>query len=325
MRFLWPAALGLLLLLPAFVIRRRRVRPPALRLPEAAALTGLPRSLRSRLTFLPFALVAAAFALAAVALARPQSGLTRETGSTLGVDIVLALDVSSSMQAEDFAPADRLTAAKEVLADFVERRPRDRLGVVAFARHAVTVTPLTLDHDILTAQLRSVGVGDIADGTAIGNAIASSVNRLVGSEAESRVIVLLTDGVSNAGEIHPRTASGLAKARGIRIYTVGAGSEEGGRMRVRGPDGRFQIRQSPGVDGRMLREIAEGTGGRYFLARDTEGLRAVYEEIDGLERTELETPEWTSWAEEGPVLAGWASFLLFLAMALRSTALRSAP
>ena len=325
MRLLWPAALLALALVPLLVFRLRRASAPALRFSEASALRGLPRSLRSRLAFLPTALVFAAFTLAAFALARPQTGLTRESGTSLGVDIMLALDISSSMQAEDFAPANRLTAAKEVLGDFIERRSRDRLGLVAFARNAVTVTPLTLDHDILAAQLGSIRIGDIADGTAIGNAIAASVNRLLDSEAESRVIVLLTDGMSNAGEIHPRTAAGLAKAQGIRVYTVGAGREEGGRMAVRRPDGSVDIRRAPGLDEDTLRQIADATGGRYFRARDTEGLRAVYEEISSLERTELRAPEWTSWTDQGPRLSAWAAVLVFASLVLRSTAFRTAP
>ena len=325
MRFYWPWALLGLSLVPLFVLAARRFAPVALRFPEAGGLSGLPRSLRSRLAFMPEALILAAFTLATVAMARPQTGIARETARSYGVDIMLALDISSSMRAEDFAPVNRLAAAKAVLEDFVERRENDRLGAVAFARNAVTITPLTLDHGVLTTQLRQVSIGDIADGTAIGNAIAASVNRLVGSEAESRVIVLLTDGVSNAGEIHPLTAAGLAKARGIRVYTVGAGTEEGGRMVTRGPDGSLQVQMAPGIDEDTLRSVAEATGGRYFRARDTGGLRAVYDEIDSLERTEIVAPAWTSWADDGPRLSGWAAVLLFLGMALRSTAFRTAP
>ncbi len=325
MRLLWPWALSGLLLVPLLVFAARRHESPALRFPEAARMMELPRSLRSRFAFLPGALILTALVLATIALARPQTGITRESATSLGVDIVLALDISSSMRAEDFAPANRLTAAKEVLEDFIERRASDRLGAVAFARNAVTITPLTLDHDILTAQLREVDIGDIADGTAIGNAIASSVNRLAGSEAESRVIVLLTDGVSNAGEIHPLTAAGLAKTRGIRVYTVGAGSEDGGRLVMPGPDGSLRVRRAPGIDEAMLRKVADATGGRYFRARDTEGLHAVYDEIDALERTEIRTPTWTSWSDDGPRLAGFAAVLLFCAIALRATAFRTAP
>lgn len=350
MRLLWPAALLLLLLVPVLLPRlllrpspnrpgraagdgggaaarlaRFRAPSPALRFPDGAPLAGLPASLRSRLSFLPGALVLAAVALGAAALARPQTGLTRDARTSSGVDIVLALDISSSMRAEDFAPANRLAAAKEVLLEFVRGRERDRLGAVAFARNAVTITPLTLDHEILEAQLAEVGIGDIEDGTAIGNAIAASVNRLAGSEAESRVIVLLTDGVSNAGEIHPLTAAGLAKARGIRVYTVGAGRETGGAMPVRAPGGAVVTRRAPGVDAETLRKVAEATGGRYFQARDTEGLRAVYDEIDALERTEFREPDWTSWADDGPRLAGWAAGLLFLAVGLGATAFRTAP
>ncbi len=325
MRLLWPAALLLLLLTPIPALRARRAAPPAVRFPDGTALAGLPRTWRSRAGFLPGALTLLALVLAAVALARPQTGLAEETGSSLGVDIVLVLDLSSSMRAEDMGSGDRLTAAREVLRDFIERRERDRLGLVAFARNAVTVTPLTLDHDILAAQLGQISIGDIPDGTAIGNAIAAAVNRLAGSEAESRVVVLLTDGISNAGEIHPLTAAGVARARGIRVYTVGAGSEAGGRIARRRPDGSLDVRQAPGIDEETLRRVAEATGGRTFRARDREGLAAVYAEIDALERTEIEAPTWTSWSDDGPRLAGWASVLLFGAVALRSTVLRSTP
>ncbi len=325
MRLLWPAALLLLLLVPLVVLRARGARPAAVRYPDGAPFRGLPPTLRSRLAFLPGALTLFALALAALALARPQTGLTEDSGSSLGVDIVLALDISSSMRAEDFAPANRLTAAKEVLQDFIRRRSRDRLGAVAFARNAVTVTPLTLDHDILAAQLEAVTIGAIPDGTAIGNAIAAAVNRLAGSEAESRVVVLLTDGVSNAGEIHPLTAAGVARARGIRVYTVGAGSDEGGQVVRRNADGSLNVSRAPGIDEETLRRVADATGGRYFRARDREGLDAVYQEIDALERTEISAPTWTSWSDDGPAIAGWAAALLFGAALLRSTALRTAP
>lgn len=325
MRVLWPAALLLLLLVPLVALRASRSSPPAVRFPDGGPLAGLSRTLRSRAAFLPGALSMFALALAVVVLARPQTGLTEDTGSSLGVDIVLALDLSSSMRAEDFPPADRLSAAKDVLQDFIERRGSDRLGAVAFARNAVTVTPLTLDHDILAAQLDAITIGDIPDGTAIGNAIAASVNRLAGSEAASRVVVLLTDGVSNAGEIHPLTAAGVAKARGIRVYTVGAGSESGGQIARRRPDGSVDIVRAPGIDEETLRKVADATGGRYFRARDREGLAAVYEEIDALERTEIRAPTWTSWSDDGPRFAGWAAVLLFSAAALRSTVLRTAP
>ncbi len=319
MRLLWPVALLLLAAVPLLGFRIFRDRSPALRFPGAAGFKGLPRSWRARLAFLPLALVLAAFALGAFALARPQIGLAREVTTGAGVDIVLALDISSSMQAEDLGGGTRLMAAKDVLADFVARRSGDRLGAVAFARNAVTVTPLTLDHQVLGARIDSVRIGDLPDGTAIGNAIAAAVNRLADSDAESRVIVLLTDGVSNAGEIHPRTAAGLAKSRDIRVYTVGAGSD-GRSLR-----GLLATRQAPAIDEDALREVAEATGGRYFRARDRESFAEVYAEIDRLERTEIEEPSWATWADRGPVFAGWASILLFLAVGLEATAFRTVP
>lgn len=324
MRLLWPASLVLLALIPLLVLRARRLAPPAVRFPGAAGLGTVPRSLRARFAFLPSVLSLFALALGVVALARPQTGVAEESGISLGVDIVLALDISSSMRAEDLGPGNRLAAAKEVIEAFIERRPNDRLGAVAFARNAATVVPLTLDHEIVSARLREVDIGDIADGTAIGNAIAAAVNRLAGSEAESRVIVLLTDGVSNAGEVHPLTAAGLASARGIRVHTVGAGGE-GGRVVGRRPDGSTRMQRVPGIDEETLRSVADATGGRYFRARDREGLHAVYEEIDALERTEIAAPAWTSWADDGPRLSGWAAAALFAAMALGATVFRIAP
>ncbi len=323
MRFLWPLALLLVAVIPLLAIRIFREPAPALRFPGAERFRDLPGSVRARLAFLPAALVLAAFTLGVIGLARPQIGLTREVRTGAGVDIVLALDISSSMRAEDPGGGTRLGAAKDVLADFVARRPGDRLGAVAFARNAVTVTPLTLDHQVLGARIAGVDIGDIPDGTAIGNAIAASVNRLVDSDAESRVIVLLTDGVSNAGEIHPLTAAGLARSRGIRVYTVGAGSENGAPLRIPGPGGVLQT--APGIDEETLREVAESTGGRYFRARDREGLGAVYAEIDQLERTELEEPTWTTWSDRGPLFAGWGSVFLVLAIGLEATLFRVAP
>ena len=203
-RFAYPWVVAALTLVPLLVYLRFRwgERVPSLRYSDVGALARLPRSLWARISWLPFALRVLAIALLLVALARPQRGATGEEIRAEGVDIMLVIDVSSSMLAEDFRPNNRLHVAKEVVSDFIQRRDNDRLGMTVFARHAITKTPLTLDHDILLTHLDDVAIGTIADGTSIGNAIASSVNRLKDSDAESRIMILLTDGTAEGSEGH---------------------------------------------------------------------------------------------------------------------------
>ncbi len=219
-------ALGLALV-PLLIYLRYRLREsqPAIVYSNLAPLASLRPSLWVKLAWLPFTLRMLALTLMLVALARPQSGARAEEVITEGVDILLAIDISSSMKTEDFRPKNRLHAAKEVVAEFIQSRPHDRLGMVVFAARAITKCPLTLDHDILLTLLDDVEIGSIEDGTAIGTALATSVNRLKDSEAKSRIIILLTDGVNNRGEIDPLTAAELAKTFGIKTYTVGAGKE----------------------------------------------------------------------------------------------------
>jgi Ca-activated chloride channel family protein len=327
-RFAYPFCLLALAAIPllAYWHVRRRGREPALRFSELTPLAALPQSLWARLAWLPFAIRLLAMALLAIALARPQKGAAGEEIVAEGVDIMLVIDVSSSMLAEDFRPNNRLHVAKEVVSDFIKRRDNDRLGMVVFARHALTKTPLTLDHDILLTQLEDVEIGIVPDGTAIGNAIASAVNRIKDSNAKSKLMILLTDGENTAGEIDPLTASRLAEKFGIKIYTVGVG--RGGLVPFPFRDPLYgvvyQDKEIP-IDEETLSQIADITGGRFFRARDAESLKAVYEEIDTLERTKIEQVRYVRYTELAPRFMTAALLFLVLEVALSRTRLRRFP
>jgi Ca-activated chloride channel family protein len=260
-----------------------------------------------------------------VALARPQTGVTSENILTQGIDIVLAMDVSSSMLAEDLEP-NRLEAAKEVAAEFVQGRRNDRVGLVAFAGEAYTQAPLTLDYGVVTGLLGELDVGMIEDGTAVGMGLATAVKRLQASDAESKVVVLLTDGQNNRGEIGPTTAAQMAQALGIRVYTIGAGTRGTARVPVDDPlRGRRYVNMRVELDEPTLTEMAELTGGRYFRATDRESLQAVYAEIDDLETTEIEVEHFTRFGERFPPLLAGGFFLLLLEIGLGQTVLRKLP
>jgi Ca-activated chloride channel homolog len=327
-RFAYPWLLAALALVPLLVIWRmkRKEREPALRFSETATFSKLRPSLWARLSWLPLALRMLAVTLLVVALARPQKGAAGEEVVSEGVDIMLVIDISSSMLAEDFRPQNRLHVAKEVVADFVQRRHNDRLGMIVFARYAVTKTPLTLDHDILLSHLDDVQIGAVADGTAIGNAIATAVNRLKSSEAKTKLVILLTDGENTAGEIDPLTASQLAHTFGIKVYTVGVG--RGGLVPYPFRDPLYgvvyQNVEIP-IDEKTLQEIAKNTGGRFFRAKDAETLKAVYDEIDTLERTKIEQVQYVRYTELAPRLMAAALGFLLLEVFLARTRLGRIP
>jgi Ca-activated chloride channel family protein len=266
--------------------RRRRRR--ALVLPALATAGDLPRTWRERLRAAPEILRALAFVLGVVALARPQQLEAGRPVTTSGVDIVLALDASGSMKAEDFQPRNRLEVAKQAAIEFVGDRPSDRIGLVSFAGQAVTQAPLTLDHDAVEGAIERVQIGALAEGTAIGTALATSVNRLRPSDARSRVVILLTDGVNNAGQIDPLTAAETARALGVRVYTIGVGTTGEAPYLLEDPRfGRRYVRVVVRIDEDVLRDISGRTGGRYYRATDPQALAAVYREIDRLERSPL--------------------------------------
>jgi Ca-activated chloride channel family protein len=283
-----PAWLLLLLLLPVGWLWSRRRRRRALVLPALATAGDLPRTWRERLRAAPEILRALAFVLGVVALARPQQLEAGRPVTTSGVDIVLALDASGSMKAEDFQPRNRLEVAKQAAIEFVGDRPSDRIGLVSFAGQAVTQAPLTLDHDAVEGAIERVQIGALAEGTAIGTALATSVNRLRPSDARSRVVILLTDGVNNAGQIDPLTAAETARALGVRVYTIGVGTTGEAPYLLDDPRfGRRYVRVVVRIDEDVLRDISGRTGGRYYRATDPQALAAVYREIDRLERSPL--------------------------------------
>lgn len=296
----------------------------------ALAVSRLPerRGGRWRL-HLPFWSRLLAFAAVVVALARPQLGYAWEESTTEGIDIQIALDISGSMGAEDFQPDNRLAVAKRVVRDFIARRPADRIGLTVFGGTALTRSPLTTDRRMLDELVAAIDLSEISDGTAIGMALASAANRLAASAAKSKVVVLVTDGVNNAGEIDPGSATALARGLGLKVYTIGVGTR--GRVpvpvQVRDPwSGRIETRRVPmevDVDEALLAEIAASTGGRFFRATDAAALAAVFAEIDRLERTPLAVKRFVRHREVFPPFA-WAAFALTLlplaAAALRLTA-----
>ena len=273
----------------------------------------------------PGVLRALALVALILALARPQTGVTSENVRTEGIDIVLVLDISSSMLAEDLEP-NRLGAAKSVASDFVAGRKNDRIGLVAFAGAAFTQAPLTIDYSVVTTLLGELETGMIEDGTAVGMGLATAVKRLRASAADSKVVILLTDGRSNRGEIGPVTAARMAAALGVRVYTIGAGSRGTARVPVNDPiRGQVFATTQVDIDEQTLQEVASLTGGRYFRATDAEGLSAIYDEIDELERTEIEVENFTQYSERFPVPVGLGFLLILAELGLAQTALRKLP
>ncbi|MFS4415582.1 vWA domain-containing protein [Maribacter sp. 2307ULW6-5] len=260
-----------------------------------------------------------------VALARPQTeDISTRTKTTKGIDIVMAIDVSSSMLARDLKP-NRLVALKEVAADFIRQRPNDRIGLVAYAGEGYTKTPITTDKSIVLNALREITYGQLEDGTAIGMGLATSVNRLKESQAKSKIIILLTDGVNNSGFIEPQTAANLAIEFGIKTYTIGLGTNGNALTPVSyNADGSFRYgMREVEIDEALLKDIADLTGGAYFRATDNESLEAIYEEINKLEKTEIEEFKYYRYEERFRPWILLAGALLILEWILRNTLFRS--
>lgn len=326
--FVFPWLLPLVvvpILLGLWQLRRERQRQVSLRLPSTQSFRGL-RSWRSGLRpFLPLLRVAA-LCLFLIALARPRLNLSEESVTAEGIDIVLAMDLSTSMGARDFQP-DRLEAAKRVAREFVNRREFDRIGLVVYAGEAYTKSPLTVDHGIIDRFIAELAMGEIPDGTAIGVGLATAVNRLKESEAVSKVIILLTDGENNAGYQSPELAAELAKEFGIRVYTIGVGSGQQTLMPSSPlPGGRYTFKPTRGtVDDDLLAYIAQTTDGRYFRARDPAELASIYDYIDELEKTEIETTVKKIYEEQFARFLIWGLVLLLLETVLRYTVLKTVP
>lgn len=311
-----PEYFWLLALLPVFLVYRAWIhfskKSAALTFSSVMPLKNLPGNYKSFLVWVTPLFYTASFVLFVAALARPQIQNTSVERSAEGIDIMLSIDISSSMLAEDIKP-NRLIAAKDVAGDFIRQRTTDRIGINVFARESFTVVPPTLDHTLVQSMLETVDLGMVRDGTAIGMGIATSINRLRDSEAESRVIILLTDGMNNAGEIDPITAGEMAAALGIRVYTMGIGSRGTAPYPVDDPIfGRRYQNVQVHIDEDMLIRIAELTGGEYWRATDLEELIEVYREIDRLEQTEIEEIIYVDYKDEYPgyLIAGLAFMVL---------------
>jgi len=298
----------------------------AIQISSVDGVVRAPKTIRYYLRHLPFVLRAAAFALLVVALARPQDVERLSHTNTEGIDIMLAIDVSGSMLARDFRP-DRITAAKEVAGSFIADRYGDRIGLVAFAGEAFTQSPLTTDQGTLQTLLSRIRSGLIEDGTAIGNGLATAINRLRESEAKSKVIILLTDGVNNHGEIAPLTAE-IAKAQGIRVYTIGVGTEGMApypAVDIYGTPTGGTVMAKVEIDEKTLRSIAEMTGGEYFRATDKAKLKAIYDQINQLEKSKVEVTEHVTYHEQYLLWALAGLLLLFAEFLFANLVLKRIP
>ena len=287
MNFEYPSLLWLLLvpllLVALYVYRELAGRRPHLRVSTAAPWLQGGRSPLGVIRHLPMVLRTAALCLIIVALARPRSSSEVEKRDTEGIDIVLAMDVSTSMLARDFNP-DRLSAAKDIAIEFIAQRPTDRMGIVVFAGESYTQCPLTTDRATLINLMKEVQTDLIEDGTAIGNGLATAVARMMDSDAPSRVVILLTDGVNNSGEVAPLTAAEIAKTYGIRVYTIGVGANGMAPYPVMTPWGVEMQQVQVEIDEDLLKGIADATGGRYFRATDNTKLAEIYSEINKMEK-----------------------------------------
>jgi Ca-activated chloride channel family protein len=318
---------GLVLTFMVYYHRKhRRFKSATIKYSDLKIVRRAGRSTRQRYRFLLTAFRIMAVLLFIVAFARPRSGTELTEVTSEGIDIMMALDVSSSMQAEDFKPNNRLYVAKEEIKKFVERRINDRIGLVVFARYSFTQCPLTTDYSVLLNFIDQVNFGLVEDGTAIGMALINGVNRLRESEAKSRIMILLTDGDNNAGEIDPVTAAALAEAMDIKIYTIGAGKPGNAMYPVQDPlFGKRYVYQPTHIDEETLKQIAEKTHGKYFRARSGEELEQIYAEIDGMEKTEVKTATHIQYSELFHYFIYAGLLLLILEVILAHTYFRKLP
>ena len=323
-----PEYFWLLLVIPLLIAWywfRHKNSNPEVRFSGLRVFSDMPGSPKTWLIHSLFVLRILAITLLIVALARPQSTSSKQNIHIEGIDIVMALDVSGSMLARDFKP-DRLEAAKEVAKEFIEKRPNDRVCLVIFSGEAFTQVPLTTDHSMIYDLFREVESGMIEDGTAIGDGLATSVSRLKDSDAISKVIILLTDGVNNSGSLDPLSAAELAKMFGIRVYTIGVGSEGYAPYPVQDQFGRISMQQMEvQIDEELLQQIAALTGGQYFRATDNEGLREVYDQIDKLEKSKIDITEFRKKHEMFLSFALWALAIFVLEITLRYLYFRLLP
>lgn len=317
----------LLLLIPliAWYIYKLRKSQASLQVSSAEAFEAPgATSWRVYLRHVPFVLRMVAIAVLIVVLARPQSTNSWQNSTTEGIDIVMAIDISTSMLAEDLKP-NRLEAAKDVAASFINGRPNDNIGLVVFAAESFTQCPLTTDHGVLLNLFKDIQPGIIQDGTAIGVGLANAVSRIKDSQAKSKVIILLTDGVNNTGQVAPVTAAEIAKTFGIRVYTIGVGTQGEAPYPIPTAFG-VQYQNIPvEIDEQVLKQIASTTGGQYFRATDNASLKEIYSEIDQMEKTKISVQEFSKKQEEYKNWALLAFVLLLVEVLLRNTVLRNIP
>ncbi len=312
--FAHPYLLLLLLVIPlmtVWYVLRYRKQKPALQFSNITLFKGVHKTFRQRAYPLLFILRMVAVGAIIVALARPQSMLSRQEMKVEGIDIVLTMDISGSMLAEDFKP-NRLEAAKTVASDFINGRKNDRIGLVVFSGEAFTQVPLTIDHNVLLKQLSSLKSGIIKDGTALGDGLATAINRIKDSEAKSKVIILLTDGINNQGAVDPQSAAEIAALYNIRLYTIGVGTKGMAPYPVRDPFGRIRYQNIPvELDETLLTQMAESTvDGQYFRATNKKSLQQIFDQIDEMEKSKIDV---TQYAQTKDEYMGW---LILAALAL---------
>ena len=327
--FAHPYLLLLLIIIPLMVVwyvMRYRKQKPALQFSNISLFKGVHKTFRQRAYPLLFILRMVAVGAIVIALARPQSMLSRQEMKVEGIDIVLAMDVSGSMLAEDFKP-NRLEAAKNVASDFIEGRKTDRMGLVVFSGEAFTQVPLTIDHNVLLKQLSSLKSGMIKDGTALGDGLATAINRIKDSEAKSKVIILLTDGINNQGAVDPQSAAEIAALYNIRLYTIGVGTKGLAPYPFRDPFGRIRYQNVPvELDEPLLTQMAQSTtDGQYFRATNKKSLESIFKQIDEMEKSKIDV---TKYAQTKDQFMGWlvlAGIALLLEILLGLFYYRSTP
>jgi Ca-activated chloride channel family protein len=320
----WFFALFAVLPLLIYFYLRPPVRMQGSMLVSGVKAFGNGRTWRTLLRHILFIFRMLAISCIIIALARPQTGSEQQLTSGEGIDIVFCLDISGSMLAQDFSP-NRMEAAKQVVSEFIDNRPTDRMGLVIFSGESFTMCPLTTDHAVLKSQLYNVQSGLLEDGTAIGSGLATGVERLRSSVSKSKVIILLTDGENNGGLVDPNSAKEIAKSYGVRVYTVGVGTEGFAPVPVQTSSGVIMQREKVSIDEKLLTQIANETGGKYFRATDNESLGTIYKDIDRLEKSKFQVTTFTHYTEKFFPFILAAVMFLVLEWILRFTLFRKFP
>jgi len=317
---------GILVIPVIWWLNNKRIFSASLKFSSLNNLKGIKKSRKAKIAGNLQYLFYLGLAFLFVALARPQSGTTREESFSEGVDIALSLDISSSMESVDFKPENRLGAAKKVAKEFVQGRENDRIAFIIFAGQSFTQCPLTMDYGMIINFIDQVKIGQIQDGTAIGLGLSTAVSRLANSKSKSKVVILLTDGVNNAGEIDPLTAAQIAKALNIKVYPIGMGKPGGGLIPIDDPIfGRRYQKADFDIDEPLMRKIADLTGGKYYRATDTDKLEAIFAEINEMEKTKIEVSQFTKYKELAPIFLLLGFILIALYLLLENTTFRKLP